>query len=208
MLHNDKRADAARRPLTRSRRRPSMVSMRRSMCVLASAVAAGGGLALRRRSGHRQRSQGLFPEASRRARMMVRWWWFGPSVTKPELEREMRAMKQGGIGGVRSAAHLSAGIGRPGDRLPQLPLSVAGISRRPDIYRSQGQRTGAAHGSDSGQRLAVRRAAHPHLRSGRQAGGEPRAGARRRHDPAAAETGGRRKADCRVSGKRRAALAS
>src|ERR1017187_1686049 len=34
------------------------------------------------------------------ARMMVRWWWFGPSVTKPELEREMRFMKAGGIGGV------------------------------------------------------------------------------------------------------------
>ncbi len=33
------------------------------------------------------------------SRMMVRWWWFGPSVTKPQLEREMRAMKQGGIGG-------------------------------------------------------------------------------------------------------------
>lgn len=33
------------------------------------------------------------------ARIMVRWWWFGPSVTKPELEREMRAMKEGGIGG-------------------------------------------------------------------------------------------------------------
>ncbi len=30
---------------------------------------------------------------------MVRWWWFGPSVTKPELEREMRSMKQAGIGG-------------------------------------------------------------------------------------------------------------
>jgi len=33
------------------------------------------------------------------ARMMVRWWWFGPSVKKEELEREMRAMKAGGIGG-------------------------------------------------------------------------------------------------------------
>ncbi len=31
---------------------------------------------------------------------MVRWWWFGPSATKPELERELRAMKEGGIGGV------------------------------------------------------------------------------------------------------------
>jgi hypothetical protein len=33
------------------------------------------------------------------ARMMVRWWWYGPSVTKPELERELLSMKQGGIGG-------------------------------------------------------------------------------------------------------------
>jgi hypothetical protein len=33
------------------------------------------------------------------ARIMMRWWWFGPSVTKPELEREMRMMKEGGIGG-------------------------------------------------------------------------------------------------------------
>src|SRR6266550_7993361 len=33
------------------------------------------------------------------ARIMMRWWWFGPAVTKLELEREMRLMKEGGIGG-------------------------------------------------------------------------------------------------------------
>src|SRR5215813_7767774 len=33
------------------------------------------------------------------SRIMMRWWWFGPVVTKPELEREMRMMKEGGIGG-------------------------------------------------------------------------------------------------------------
>jgi len=33
------------------------------------------------------------------ARIMMRWWWFGPAVTKPELERELRLMKEGGIGG-------------------------------------------------------------------------------------------------------------
>jgi hypothetical protein len=33
------------------------------------------------------------------ARIMMRWWWFGPAVTKAELEREMRLMKDGGIGG-------------------------------------------------------------------------------------------------------------
>src|SRR2546426_4564518 len=33
-------------------------------------------------------------------RILLRWWWFGPSVTKDELERELRFMKTGGIGGV------------------------------------------------------------------------------------------------------------
>jgi alpha-L-rhamnosidase len=34
------------------------------------------------------------------ARIMMRWWWFGPSVQKAELERELRVMRDGGIGGV------------------------------------------------------------------------------------------------------------
>jgi hypothetical protein len=34
------------------------------------------------------------------ARIMMRWWWFGPTVTKAELERELRVMRDGGIGGV------------------------------------------------------------------------------------------------------------
>jgi hypothetical protein len=33
------------------------------------------------------------------ARPMMRWWWFGPAVQKAELEREILAMKAGGIGG-------------------------------------------------------------------------------------------------------------
>jgi len=34
------------------------------------------------------------------ARIMMRWWWFGPAATKAEIERELRTMKAGGIGGV------------------------------------------------------------------------------------------------------------
>ena len=34
------------------------------------------------------------------SRIMMRWWWFGPSVTKAEIERELKVMKDGGIGGV------------------------------------------------------------------------------------------------------------
>ena len=36
-------------------------------------------------------------------RIMMRWWWFGPAVTKPEIERELKQMKAAGIGGVEVA---------------------------------------------------------------------------------------------------------
>jgi hypothetical protein len=32
-------------------------------------------------------------------RPLVRWWWFGPAVVKPELEQEMKYMKEDGFGG-------------------------------------------------------------------------------------------------------------
>ena len=38
------------------------------------------------------------------SRIMMRWWWFGPAVTRSELERELRVMKDGGIGGVEVQA--------------------------------------------------------------------------------------------------------
>ncbi len=38
------------------------------------------------------------------ARQMMRWWWFGPAVTKAGIERELRTMKDAGIGGVEIQA--------------------------------------------------------------------------------------------------------
>jgi hypothetical protein len=43
--------------------------------------------------------QSQFVEPPDNTRIQVRWWWFGPAVTHDELEREMLAMKAGGIGG-------------------------------------------------------------------------------------------------------------
>ena len=34
---------------------------------------------------------------------MMRWWWFGPSVTRTELDRELTAMAAAGLGGVEVA---------------------------------------------------------------------------------------------------------
>ncbi len=36
-------------------------------------------------------------------RIMMRWWWFGPAVTRPEIKRELEQMKAAGIGGVEIA---------------------------------------------------------------------------------------------------------
>ncbi len=34
------------------------------------------------------------------AKPMMRWWWFGPAVTKPEIKTELETMRVAGIGGV------------------------------------------------------------------------------------------------------------
>jgi alpha-L-rhamnosidase len=34
---------------------------------------------------------------------MMRWWWFGPSVSQPDLDRELTAMADAGLGGVEVA---------------------------------------------------------------------------------------------------------
>jgi hypothetical protein len=34
------------------------------------------------------------------SRIMMRWWWFGPAVSSTEIDRELRLMKESGIGGV------------------------------------------------------------------------------------------------------------
>ena len=37
------------------------------------------------------------------SRILVRWWWFGPAVTKSEIKRELEEMKAAGVGGVEIA---------------------------------------------------------------------------------------------------------
>ena len=55
------------------------------------------------------------------ARIMMRWWWFGPAVTKPELERELRAMKEGGIGGVEVQPVYPLALDDPASGLRNFP---------------------------------------------------------------------------------------
>jgi hypothetical protein len=55
------------------------------------------------------------------ARIMMRWWWFGPAVTNLELERELRAMKDGGIGGVEVQPVYPLALDDPASGFHNLP---------------------------------------------------------------------------------------
>ena len=43
----------------------------------------------------------------------MRWWWFGPSATKPELQRQLEQMKGAGIGGVEIATPYPLALDDP-----------------------------------------------------------------------------------------------
>lgn len=45
----------------------------------------------------------LFTDPPPDARPMMRWWWFGPDVTRDDIERDLATMAEAGIGGVEVA---------------------------------------------------------------------------------------------------------
>lgn len=58
-------------------------------------------------------------------RIMMRWWWFGPAVVKPELAREMEAMRAAGIGGFEVQPVYPLTLDDPQKGLVNLPYLSA-----------------------------------------------------------------------------------
>jgi hypothetical protein len=56
------------------------------------------------------------------ARPMVRWWWFGPTVVKPEILRELQQMKADGIQGAELAFVYPIVLDDPARGLKSLPF--------------------------------------------------------------------------------------
>ena len=56
------------------------------------------------------------------SRIMMRWWWFGPSVTKPEMKRELEQMKSAGIGGVEIATLYPLALSDPQSGFNNMPF--------------------------------------------------------------------------------------
>ncbi|MGA2116763.1 MAG: glycosyl hydrolase [Bryobacteraceae bacterium] len=61
------------------------------------------------------------------SRIMMRWWWFGAAVVTPELERELRTMKEAGIGGVEIQPVYPVVLDDPGRGLVNLPYLSDGF---------------------------------------------------------------------------------
>lgn len=59
------------------------------------------------------------------ARIMMRWWWFGSAVTHTELERELRLMKEGGMGGVEIQPVYPLALDDPQTGFRNLPFLSA-----------------------------------------------------------------------------------
>jgi hypothetical protein len=76
------------------------------------------------------------------ARPMMRWWWFGPAVAKPELEREIRAMKAGGFGGFEIQPVYPMELDDPARGIKNVPY----LSREFLDDVSFANRTGRANG--------------------------------------------------------------
>ncbi|MCK7496803.1 MAG: hypothetical protein MZW92_42365 [Comamonadaceae bacterium] len=127
------------------------------MLVLASRAGArrGPGHAVRAR-GPRARSSSSPPDD---ARIMMRWWWFGPTVTKAGLEREMRLMKDGGIGGFEIQPVYPVVLDDPARGLRDPPVPLGRFPRPRALRRREGAGTRPARRPHARQRLAVRRAA-------------------------------------------------
>ncbi len=77
-------------------------------------------------------------------RIMMRWWWFGPAVTKPELAREIRAMRTAGIGGFEILPVYPMALDDIAKRIHNLPYLSGGfldaLHFAADEGRAQGMR--------------------------------------------------------------------
>src|SRR6267154_752783 len=56
------------------------------------------------------------------AKPMVRWWWFGAAVEKPEILHELQQMKTDGIGGAELAFVYPEVLDDPAKGLKNLPF--------------------------------------------------------------------------------------
>ncbi len=85
------------------------------------------------------------------ARPMMRWWWFGPAVVKPELGKELRTMAANGIGGVEIQPVYPLALDNPAKGIRNLrylsPEFLGDVSFANQTARTLGLRVSITLGS-------------------------------------------------------------
>jgi len=76
------------------------------------------------------------------ARPMVRWWWFGPAVVKPEILRELEQMKADGIQGAELAFVYPEVLDDPAKGLKNLPFLSPEMLDDVNYAQSEGRKLG------------------------------------------------------------------
>jgi hypothetical protein len=73
---------------------------------------------------------------------MVRWWWFGAAVVKPEILRELQQMKADGIGGAELAFEYPEVLDDPAKNLKNLPFLSPEMLDDITYAQSEGRKLG------------------------------------------------------------------
>ncbi len=73
---------------------------------------------------------------------MVRWWWFGAAVEKPEIQRELEQMKANGIGGAELAFVYPEVLDDPSKGLANLPFLSPAMLDAVNYAQAQGRTLG------------------------------------------------------------------
>jgi hypothetical protein len=76
------------------------------------------------------------------ARPMVRWWWFGTAVVKPEILRELQQMKADGIQGAELAFEYPQVLDDPAKGLKNLPFLSPEMLDDVNYAQTEGRKLG------------------------------------------------------------------
>jgi hypothetical protein len=76
------------------------------------------------------------------SRPIVRWWWFGPAVVKPEILRELQQMKADGIQGAELAFEYPEVLDDPSKDLKNLPFLSPEMLDDVAYAQSEGRKLG------------------------------------------------------------------
>lgn len=121
------------------------------LCALLPLVAVRAGSAQAPDQSSIEALHKAFADPPSAAKPMMRWWWFGPAVKADELNRELDAMHQAGIGGVELAAEYPMAVDDPAKGIVNLrygsPEYVAMVRSAQEHARSLGMRVDLTLGS-------------------------------------------------------------